>query len=67
MLRRTLRRALQKWGWTVTSGQADEGKVLDTAQESDDFDAASDLCDFGFVLLPAPLKPAPETGGEENG
>ncbi len=51
----------------MTSGQTDEGKVLDAAQESDDFDAASDLCDFGFVLLPAPLKPAPETGGEENG
>jgi hypothetical protein len=41
----------------VASAQATETSKFDPA-ESDDFDSASDLCDFGFVLSP---KPAPKT------
>jgi len=38
--------------------QATETKKFDPAEDSDDFDAAGDLCDFGFVVTPA--KPAAE-------
>jgi hypothetical protein len=55
---------LRKWGWVVASGPADESKKMDAAQEPDDFDPATDLCDFGFVLaqLPAAEK-LPEANG----
>jgi len=43
-------------GCAVASAQTTE--KTDTVKDSDEFDPAGDLCDFGFVL--APPKPSPE-------
>jgi hypothetical protein len=43
--------------YAVASAQTTE--KADTVKDSDEFDPAGDLCDFGFVL--APPKPSPET------
>jgi hypothetical protein len=49
----------------VASAESTESKKLDAETEFDDFDAASDMCDFGFVLtppVPAAEKPAEARG-----
>jgi hypothetical protein len=50
----------------VASGQANESKVADVEQDFDDFDAAGDLCDFGFVLAPPPVQSTTENRTEAS-